>query len=74
MVFAAYLPENAILALFRSEGFALCFKPHRGILVWTPNPTVGHLQLFIFFIIVSIALKYSTNKKIENETDKFDCA
>lgn len=67
MVFAAYLLENAILALFRGGAFALCFKPHRGVLVWTPDPTMGHLQLFIFFIVVSIALKYSTNKKIENE-------
>ena len=73
MVFAAYLLENAILCLFRGGAFAPYFKPHCGVLVRTPGPTVGYLQLFIFFIIVSIELKYSTNKKIENETYKFDC-
>ena len=74
MVFAAYLLENAILGLFRGGAFAPnYFKPHCVVLVRTPGPTMGYLQLFIFFIIVSIELKYSMNKRIENETYKFDC-
>ena len=66
--------ENAILVLFRGGAFTPYFKPHCGVLKWTPGPTVVYLQLFIFFITVSVGLKYSTNKKIEKETDKYDCA
>ena len=43
MVFAAYLLETAILVLSRVGHLHPIFNPHRGVLVWTPGPTVGHL-------------------------------
>ena len=42
MVFVAYLLENAILVLSRSEVFAHFFKPTVRCLLKTP----GHLQVF----------------------------
>ena len=43
MVFAAYLLETAILVLSRVGHLHPIFKPRRGVLVWTPGPTVEHL-------------------------------